>query len=294
MRKILISMLLAGAAASPAWAAPDYSTQRAERQAARESRQSARTERQSTREDRSSTRDERQSTREERSSARADRQTAREQVQVQRSSVAPVQLQQSRQLQQSSPRAARDVRIEQRTARQRSADRPTQTIEQVNGVQVIRDTRADRRQQNIDQSTERLQQIRDARRNAPPPIVSNTPSPNTQPPPPTTSRGSSSPQWNHNWRNNSRYDWNHHRRRHRSLFHLGFYFDPFGWGYNPFQIGWRMWPSYYGSSYWLNDPWQYRLPYAPPGTRWIRYYNDAILVDLWSGQVIDVIYSFFW
>jgi len=78
------------------------------------------------------------------------------------------------------------------------------------------------------------------------------------------------------------------------LFNFGFYRDPFGWGYQPFSIGWRMWPSYYSQSYWLNDPWQYRLPYAPPGYRWIRYYDDAILVDTWDGQVVDLIRDFFW
>ena len=96
------------------------------------------------------------------------------------------------------------------------------------------------------------------------------------------------------WRNDSRYDWQNHRRHHRSLFHLSFYYDPFGWNYRPYQVGWRLWPSYYSSNYWLNDPWQYRLPYAPPGTRWIRYYDDAILVDTWNGEVVDVIYNFFW
>ena len=101
-------------------------------------------------------------------------------------------------------------------------------------------------------------------------------------------------QWSSNWRHDGKYDWENYRHHHRSHFHLGFYYDPFGWGYSPFQIGWRMWPAYYGSNFWLNDPWSYRLPYAPPGTRWIRYYDDAILVDTWSGQVIDVIYNFFW
>ena len=100
--------------------------------------------------------------------------------------------------------------------------------------------------------------------------------------------------WSTNWRNDSRYDWHNYRNRHRSLFHLGFYYDPFGWGYQPYQIGWRLWPSYYSSSFWINDPWQYRLPYAPPGTRWVRYYDDAVLVDTWTGQVVDVIYNFFW
>ena len=38
----------------------------------------------------------------------------------------------------------------------------------------------------------------------------------------------------------------------------------------------------------------YRLPPAYGGTRWIRYYNDALLVDTYSGEVIDVIYDIFW
>ena len=46
--------------------------------------------------------------------------------------------------------------------------------------------------------------------------------------------------------------------------------------------------------YWINDPWQYRLPYAPPGYRWIRYWDDAMLVDTWTGEVVDVIHNFFW
>jgi hypothetical protein len=101
-------------------------------------------------------------------------------------------------------------------------------------------------------------------------------------------------QWRGDWRGDRRYDWRNHRRRYSSLFNFGFYRDPFGWGYRPFSIGWRMWPNYYQSSYWLNDPWQYRLPYAPSGYRWIRYYDDAILVDTWDGQVVDVIRNFFW
>ena len=126
------------------------------------------------------------------------------------------------------------------------------------------------------------------------PVVSDVPRAGTQPPPPVEVRRTAAPQWSTNWRHDSKYDWYNHRRHHRSLFHLGFYFDPFGWGYNPYQIGWRLWPSYYSSRYWINDPWEYRLPYAPPGTRWVRYYDDAILVDMWSGQVVDVIYNFFW
>ena len=102
------------------------------------------------------------------------------------------------------------------------------------------------------------------------------------------------PQWRHDWRNDRRYDWRRHRDRNRATFHLGIYYDPFGWNYRRYNVGWRLWPDYYRSSYWIHDPWMYRLPTAYPGTRWIRYHNDALLVDTWSGEVVDVVYGFFW
>lgn len=101
-------------------------------------------------------------------------------------------------------------------------------------------------------------------------------------------------QWSRHWRDDRRYDWRHHRDRNRSIFRVGFYYDPFGWNYQRYDIGWRMWPSYYGRSHWLSDPWRYRLPPAYPGTQWIRYHGDAILVDTWTGEVVDVIHDFFW
>ena len=46
--------------------------------------------------------------------------------------------------------------------------------------------------------------------------------------------------------------------------------------------------------FWLNDPWQYRLPPAYGPYRWVRYCNDALLVNIYTGQVVDVIHGFFW
>jgi Ni/Co efflux regulator RcnB len=99
--------------------------------------------------------------------------------------------------------------------------------------------------------------------------------------------------WNRNWRNNNRYDWRRYRNSHRSIFNLGIYFDPFGYGYQPFDIGYSLPPVYFGQQYWI-DPAMYELPYPPPGAVWVRYWNDAVLVDTYSGQVIDVIHGFFW
>jgi hypothetical protein len=262
MRKLLISILLTGAAATPALAAP--------------------------RDD-----DSDRPTREERAQAREERQQAREERQ------APVERQQAARPERSERPA---VQVERQSFNRQA---PVQNLDAA-GRANRRDQRFDQRQQVVEQVRDNRQQIRDNRelrqstRQTPRvmrtrvPVVSNVPRPGTQPPPPAQYRPTTQPRWSTSWRNNNKYDWHNHRRHHRSLFHLGFYYDPFGWGYSPYQIGWRLWPSYYSSRFWINDPWQYRLPYAPPGTRWVRYYDDAVLVDTWSGQVVDVIYNFFW
>lgn len=98
--------------------------------------------------------------------------------------------------------------------------------------------------------------------------------------------------WDRNWRNNSRYDWRRYRDRNRSVFQLGLYVDPFGYGYQPFGIGYELPPVYFGQQYWI-DPAMFDLPYPPPGTQWVRYWNDALLVDMETGQVVDAIQGFF-
>lgn len=129
-------------------------------------------------------------------------------------------------------------------------------------------------------------------------IGNNVPVEGSAPPPVTTEqarRGETAHRrWSHDWRRDGRYDWRRYRDRNRSRFHFGFYFDPFGWNYRRYNIGWRLWPDYYSQDYWLNDPWQYRLPPAYGPYRWIRYYDDALLVNIYTGTVVDVITNFFW
>lgn len=99
--------------------------------------------------------------------------------------------------------------------------------------------------------------------------------------------------WNRDWRNDRRYDWRRYRDSHRSIFRLGVYIDPFGYGYQPFGIGYDLSPVYWSQQYWI-DPAMFSLPYPPPGTQWVRYWNDAVLIDMYTGQVVDVIHNFFW
>src|SRR3954468_20565254 len=97
--------------------------------------------------------------------------------------------------------------------------------------------------------------------------------------------------WNRNWRNDNRFDWQRWRYSNRNIFHIGRYYSPYGnYGYNRFSIGFILDPLFFGRNYWIGDPWQYRLPPAPPGTQWVRYYDDVLLVDVYSGEVLDAIY----
>jgi len=108
-------------------------------------------------------------------------------------------------------------------------------------------------------------------------------------------RGDRRGDWDRSWRNDRRYDWRSWRNLNRNIFRGSRYYSPYrNWGYSRFSIGLFLQPLFYGRNYWISDPWQYRLPYAYPGTQWVRYYNDVILVDVYSGEVIDVIYDFFW
>ncbi|PZU58827.1 MAG: ATP-dependent RNA helicase [Sphingobium sp.] len=102
--------------------------------------------------------------------------------------------------------------------------------------------------------------------------------------------------WDSGWRSDRRYDWQRYRAQYRNVYRVGPYYAPRGWnyGYRPFGIGVYMDSFFYGNDYWLGDPWQYRLPPAYGSMRWIRYYDDALLVDIRDGYVVDVIRNFFW
>jgi len=101
--------------------------------------------------------------------------------------------------------------------------------------------------------------------------------------------------WNRGWRSDNRYNWQDWRYRNRNIFRLDPYYSPYrNYRYSRFSVGLILDRLFYDQRYWLSDPSYYRLPYAPYGTQWVRYYNDVVLVDVYTGEVVDVIYNFFW
>ncbi|HEU5285422.1 MAG TPA: RcnB family protein [Sphingomicrobium sp.] len=318
MRNSLLFLLLANAVAVPALAADERDFRAARRDAARAERAEARAEAPEARSERTGARSQ-PSTRGDRpismrsvEGGESDQPVLRSAV---REPVAERRAPRAVEIESARPtlelrREPAPQRAERRGPRIVEVDSPRPALEQRTGTDTVREWRRAEREgarspalveQRTDIGWEPLRKRKEqsegtdsAMRRAP--FVSRVPREGTQPPTRAEARPArlTTSHWRGDWRSDRRFDWRSHRRRHRSLFHFGFYYDPFGWSYRPYFIGWRLWPSYYRSSYWLHDPWAYRLPYAPPGYRWIRYYDDALLVDTWDGTVVDVIRNFFW
>lgn len=109
-------------------------------------------------------------------------------------------------------------------------------------------------------------------------------------------RWSNQRRWDNGWRNDRRYDWQSYRRNYGQIYRPGRYYAPRGWGYGyqRFSVGIFLNGLLYSNNYWLDDPYRYRLPPAYGSLRWIRYYDDALLVDTRDGYVVDVINGFFY
>lgn len=68
---------------------------------------------------------------------------------------------------------------------------------------------------------------------------------------------------------------------------VGFYVRRWGFG-DILPRGW------WGPTYRLSDWWAYGLPIPPVGFEWVRVGDDALLVDAYSGRVVQVAPHLFW
>ena len=89
-----------------------------------------------------------------------------------------------------------------------------------------------------------------------------------------------------------REDWRDYRRSHRSVYRAGNWRAPFR--YKQWNAGAQLRPAYYNSRYYISDPYRYRLPRPGMNQRWVRHYNDVMLVNVRNGRVIQVHRGFFW
>lgn len=66
-------------------------------------------------------------------------------------------------------------------------------------------------------------------------------------------------------------------------------FAPRRWTYGE-VLPWTWWTPRYRIESW----WNFGLPVPPVGFAWVRLGRDAVLVDLWTGRVVQVAFSLFW
>jgi Ni/Co efflux regulator RcnB len=52
--------------------------------------------------------------------------------------------------------------------------------------------------------------------------------------------------------------------------------------------------AWYGPQYLIADWWDFDLPAPPPGYDWVRVGDDALLVDGYTGRIVQVVRAIFW
>lgn len=51
---------------------------------------------------------------------------------------------------------------------------------------------------------------------------------------------------------------------------------------------------FWGRQYWIDSYWQFGLANPPYGYVWVRYSNDALLVNVATGRILSVEYDLFY
>jgi Ni/Co efflux regulator RcnB len=77
-------------------------------------------------------------------------------------------------------------------------------------------------------------------------------------------------------------------------FRAGPYHAPLGWRYRRWVFGERLPSVYFGSAFWITDFLAFDLFAPPDGLVWVRYGPDALLIDRYTGEIIQVQYGVFY
>jgi hypothetical protein len=98
-------------------------------------------------------------------------------------------------------------------------------------------------------------------------------------------------------RDSRRSDWSRFRRNLQSphRFRFGIYQAPRGYYYRRWHFGERLPPAYFVRDYWLTNYFVFGL-FAPPSPDlvWVRYGPDALLIDRYTGEIVQVRYNVFY
>lgn len=76
-------------------------------------------------------------------------------------------------------------------------------------------------------------------------------------------------------------------------YHIGVYQRPHGWVAHRWAYGQVLPRAYWAAPYILADYWLFGLEIPPAGFEWVRDDTDAILVNVQTGQILQVEYGVF-
>jgi Ni/Co efflux regulator RcnB len=77
-------------------------------------------------------------------------------------------------------------------------------------------------------------------------------------------------------------------------YHFGVYNRPHGWYAHRWVYGERLPHGWYGRDYWIGNYVTFGLIGPPDGYQWVRDGDDALLVDIDTGEVLQVEYGVFY
>jgi Ni/Co efflux regulator RcnB len=77
-------------------------------------------------------------------------------------------------------------------------------------------------------------------------------------------------------------------------YHFGVYRRPSGWYSHRWTYGERLPSAWYARNYWIPNYVTFGLVAPPDGYQWIREGNDAVLVDVDTGEIVRVVYNVFY
>jgi Ni/Co efflux regulator RcnB len=90
-----------------------------------------------------------------------------------------------------------------------------------------------------------------------------------------------------------REDWQRWRDAHRNDYRRGAWRAPFA--YRSFNVGMSVPRDYWAPQYYISNWGAYRLPAPAYGYyRYVRHYDDVLLINMRTGRVLRVYHNFYW
>lgn len=87
-------------------------------------------------------------------------------------------------------------------------------------------------------------------------------------------------------------EWRGYRNSNRAIYRRGNWRSPYR--YTAFRPGVSIARGYYAPRYYVNDWYRYRLPRPGRHLRWVRHYDDVLLINIRTGRIVDVQRGFYW